>query len=229
MQRADLFDIKIFRLFQHSLYLSAILSNDSEIVPSCFASPVFVRITCAEFPECICREEYLFCGLVSHHDFRPVNHRCKHEGQLVASQIQCFSILDLYFLYRVKFREKLFDHSECLLVSNDRCLRIFFCKSIDGRRVIRFHVLHDKIVRRSFSQHLCQIVQPFARLALVDRVEYDDFIVYDHIGIICHTVWYDILTFKEIQIMIICSYIKNRFCYFFYHKKSHLYEFIFLF
>ena len=69
--------------------------------------------------------------------------------------------------------------------------------------MIRFHVVHDQIIRLAAAQRLIKLVQPFAGEALIDGIHDGNFFIEDDVGIIGHAVGNGILSLKKINIMIV--------------------------
>lgn len=94
MERAYDRDVEPGGFLEQRLHGSAVFSDDAEIVSSRFARPVLVRVERAELAKRIRREEDLVFCVVSHHDFRPVNHRRKDEIQLMLAERECVAVFD---------------------------------------------------------------------------------------------------------------------------------------
>ena len=114
VQRADRLNIQSRCLFQQCLYLRAVFADDTEIIPSRFASPVFLCIQCTEFSEAVCREQYFIRAVISDDDLRPVHHRCGHKRQCVLAERKCISFTDNDPAVRKIRSEEVFHHCECL-------------------------------------------------------------------------------------------------------------------
>ena len=209
---ADSLDIQSSCFFQQSLYLCAVFANDTDVVASCFASPVFFHIQCAEFAETVCGEENFVHIIVSNDNFRPVNHRSGHEGQGVLTERKgaAFAYNDLS-VCKVGAEEVL-HHLECFGGRNDFCFRIGIGKGDDVGRMVRFHVLNHQIVRFTAFQSVFDVVQPLLTEVSIHAVHDGDFLINDGIGVVSHAVWYDVLTFKQVDLVVVDTNVFNIFC-----------------
>ena len=97
MERADDVDGKIRRLFQSGKHLHAVLARRIRVIAAAFHA-IHIRIVDGigkdgavdrtECPEGIRRKEDLLCLIIGECHFRPVNHRCLDETELVHAKIQ---------------------------------------------------------------------------------------------------------------------------------------------
>ena len=78
--------------------------------------------------------------------------------------------------------------------------------------MIRLHMVNDKIVGSFSSRCDLDVLNPFIAESAVNAVRNGNFFVKDHIGIICHSVRHDVLTFKKINFMIIHADISYIIC-----------------
>ena len=79
--------------------------------------------------------------------------------------------------------------------------------------MIRFHMLHDQVIRLCSIQHLCNICQPFFRKIHIHSIHYSDFLIFDHIRVVRHSIWHNILPFKQIYLMIINPNVNDIICH----------------
>ena len=100
-------------------------------------------------------------------------------------------------------------HHKGLGVAHHGNLGILFYKSLNGGGVVRLHVLHYQIIRQAGTQNLVDVLQPLFSLAGIDGVHNRDLVVKNHIRIVGHAVGHDVLTFKQVHIVIVAAYIKN--------------------
>ena len=73
--------------------------------------------------------------------------------------------------------------------------------------MVGFHVLNDQVIRLSVAKNLCKIVEPFMSEFSVHRIHNGDFFVHNGIRVICHSVGNNILTFKQIDLVVVHTYI----------------------
>ena len=97
MKRADNLNIKGSCFLQQALYHDTELTYNTEIISSCLAGPFFFHIKSAELTETVSGEQYLICGIISHHNFRPVYHRSENKCQIVFSCGKGLSVFYDYF------------------------------------------------------------------------------------------------------------------------------------
>ena len=97
VERTDHFNLQGSCFLQKILYLNAIFSYDINKISSGIIQPVsfkihFIRkqvsIDCSERSESICRKQDLIDSIIGNHSFRPVHHRCHHEGKGMFSGTQ---------------------------------------------------------------------------------------------------------------------------------------------
>ena len=69
--------------------------------------------------------------------------------------------------------------------------------------MVRLHVLHYQVVGALASKGLGQVIQPVVGKVDINSIHYRDFIVKDDIGIVCHSVRHIILTFEEVNLMVV--------------------------
>ena len=195
MERADCFDIEIFRLFKEILHLRAILANDAEIVSSGFASPVLVGIKRTELAESVGRKEDLIVCIIGHDDFGPMHHRRGHEGERVFTERKGIPLAHDLALGKV-FAKKLRHHRKALGRGNDLRfgIRLFKLRNIGA--MVGLHMLHDQIVGLSCAEHLCEIIEPCVGKARIDRIKHGDLFIQNHVGVIRHAVWHLVLALK---------------------------------
>ena len=83
---------------------------------------------------------------------------------------------------------------------------------MDIGRMVGLHMLHHQIIRLTAVQSVLQIVQPGMGKAGIHRIHDSDLLIQDHIGIISHTVGDNVLTFKQVDLMVINANILNIVC-----------------
>ena len=209
MERADLLDVQGGCRLEQLLDLGTVLAYNAEVVAPCLAGPLLFNIQGTELAEAVGREKHLVGCIVGYHNLRPVNHRCKHESKLVLTKIQCAAVLNHHLLILEAGAEELCHHGKCLGVANHLCIRIGVHKILYVGGVVRLHVLHYQVVGALASKGLGQVVQPVVGKVDIHGVHHRDFIVKDDIGIVCHSVRYIILTFEEVNLMVIDTHIDD--------------------
>ena len=84
--------------------------------------------------------------------------------------------------------------------------------------MVGLHVLHNQIIGLALTQRLVQIVQPLKLKVAVNRIHHGDFLVTDHIGVVCHAVGNHILTLKQVDFVVVHTNIDDVVCHF--HRKT---------
>ena len=79
-------------------------------------------------------------------------------------------------------------------------------------------MLDDQIIRMTVTKYGCDVVQPLMGEMSIDGIHNSDFFIKDHIRIIGHAIRYNILSLKQINLMVIDTYISDIVCDF--HKNS---------
>ena len=182
MERTNHGDVQTGGFLQQSLYLRPVFSDDVEVVTAGFVYPFPLMTECAELAESIGREQDFLAFFIRQHHFRPVYHRRHDKFQGMLSQTERVALLDgLRTSCEVDFFKKLRHHLDGLGTGYDCGLGIFFGKPSDVGRMVRFHVLHDEIIRRPSLQGFFQTSCPFVRFTLVYRVHHGYLFVRDNV------------------------------------------------
>ena len=121
------------------------------------------------------------------------------------AEVQGVALFDLEFLL---FRDLLLfmevvEHGECFGRGHDRDIRIGVQERHDGTGVVAFHVLDDEIVRLASAKDFGEVAEPFLSEMFIDRVHNGDLVVHDDIGVVCHAVRDDVLTFEQVDFMVV--------------------------
>ena len=103
--------------------------------------------------------------------------------------------------------EVVLHHGEGLVGGDDARLVVDLHEIGDIGGVVWFHVLNDQIVGLSSVQYVLDIVEPLVGEVLVDRIHDGDLVVEDHIGVVGHSVGDFILSFEQIDFMVVDAYI----------------------
>ena len=214
MERADFFNFKSRCLFEKSLHLCAVLTYDADIIAASFAVPFFLDIQRAKLAEAVSREKDFIECIVCNDDFRPMYHRCCHKCKLMLAEIELGAFAYNYLLFSKICAEEVFHHIESLGRGNDFCLRICLYKIVDICRVVRLHVLYYEIIRCLAAKSFAYIIEPLLFEAGIDCIHNRSFFINDCIGIICHAVWHDVLSFKKVYFMVVNADINDVVCNF---------------
>ena len=212
MKRTDFLNIESGRYFEKFLYLCTVFSYDTDKISSCLVIPWFFHIQRSELSKTICGKKNLFCAVISNHNFRPVNHRCKYESKLMISERKCTAVFRFYFLsFQIQFK-KVSDHAKRFTCSNYCSIRIYFQEICNIGCMIRFHVLYNQIIRFTAIQNLLDIVKPLVSKICIYSIHNRNFFVQDHIRIIRHSTRDFVLPFKKVNAVIVYTYIFDGIC-----------------
>ena len=210
VERADSLNIQSCCYFKKFLYLRAVFSNDSDIVATCFAVPVLFHIKGSELTESVCGKQNFICAVICDHNLRPVYHRCKYKSKNMFSKCQAVTVgYDMFLSFQVHSTEEVLHHGESFSIGNNGCIRICFHKVLNICGVVRLHMLNYQIIRFRAIQNFCYFSQPFFCEVGVYCVHNCDLLIFDHVGVIGHSVWYYVLSLKQVYLMVIYTYIIN--------------------
>ena len=185
---------------------------------------MFVKLChCAKTAKAVGGEEDLLGGLIAHHDFRPVHHGRKNEGQRVAAQAQTLAVLDHHaaFLCDGVRTEKLLHILEGLGVAHHLHGRVTCGQLRDVGTVVRLHVGDDEVVGLGAVQGLGQIFQPRVGGAGVYRIQNGGLLIPDDIGIVAHTGGHRVLALEQVDGGIIHTYAQNGLADLFHAHNRH--------
>ena len=219
VQGTDGPDLQGGSLFQDSLRLCAVFSDDAEIVSSGFAGPAFriLPVQSTEFAEGIRGKENVIGAVISHQDFRPVNHRGGNETKRMGAEGKLRSLGSDDPSVGILTAVEIFHHGEGFGGSHDHSLRVFFHKERDIGGMIRFHMLDDQVIRRPPVQGFLQVAKPFIPEMFFHRVHDGNLIIQNYIGIIGHAQGDNILAFEKIDLMIVDTDIADILCHMVHH------------
>src|SRR5699024_5066730 len=159
---------------------------------------------CAELSETVGCKEDLFAGLISHHDLRPVHHGRHDKVESMFAQRQGVPFLHTAAAAAHVFHgEELGQHGNGLHAGNQFHVGIFFGQHLYAACVVRLHVGDDQIIRLSAVQHSFQIGQPSSSCPLVHCIHHGDFLIENHIGVIGNAVGNLILSFKQVNGLVV--------------------------
>ena len=113
--------------------------------------------------------------------------------------------------FQIQLKEAV-DHVKCFCICNYSGIWINLKKVGYICSVIRLHVLYDQIVWFAAIQDLIQIIQPFMGKICIYSVHNCNFFIQDHIGIVCHSIWYFILAFEKVHLVIVYACVFDGIC-----------------
>ena len=150
MEGADNGNVQPGGLFKNALHLWAVLAHNIGIIAPALIQILIHEVTLvgkeaavkrAEGTESIGGEKDLFRLVVTHHNLRPVDHRCHDKGELMASERKNASLLDnIHPAAQVYIPEKLGKHGLNFIVADDAGLRMAEHEGLHRGGVIRLHV-----------------------------------------------------------------------------------------
>ena len=101
-----------------------------------------------------------------------MHHRRHDEGQLVAACLKGVALLDdVHPRAEIVAAEKLRYHRPYLVVAYHARLRVALQKQLKRRRVIRFHVRDDDVVKPAPAERMVDVIKELPEHGLVHRVE----------------------------------------------------------
>ncbi len=131
--------------------------------------------------------------------------------QGVFAKFQCSAVCCYQFLFYAClgkiFREKLLHKLKAHSRRNHRYFRVFLQKYRNTGGMVGLHMLDNQIIRCFSFQYCFQILQPFFAERAVNRIHNRCFFIHNYIGIVRHAVRHPVLSFKQIHLMVIHSYI----------------------
>ena len=77
--------------------------------------------------------------------------------------------------------------------------------------MIRFHVLHDEVIRCATFQAFFQVGKPFFALAFVGCIHDGNLFVHHEVRVIRNAIWHNVLTFEQIDGNIVYTNVFNLF------------------
>ncbi len=216
MERADDLNVQRGGLFQHGLDGHSEFPHNIKVVSCGLVVPGLLRIQRTKFSESVGAEQNFIKTVIGEHDLGPVNHGSHHKGKLVFPQRK-----GIAFLYResiteiqVKIKRQ---HLKGFGVADHCGGGVFFKESLHTGSVVRLHMGNHQIIRAFAAKSLFQIFQIRILFSSVNRVHYRNFIIENHIRIISDAVRNRKLPFKEVNILIVNTHIKNIVCH---HYKT---------
>ena len=64
-------------------------------------------------------------------------------------------------------------------------------------------MLNNKVIGLSSAEHLGEIVKPLMSEACVHSIKHGDLLVHNNVRVVRHTVFHNILTFKQVNVMVV--------------------------
>ena len=105
--------------------------------------------------------------------------------------------------------EESLHHRKSLGGRNNGSIGINFQELCHVGGMIRLHMLDNQIIRGSAFQSLGNIIQPRLGKELIYSVHNSDLIIQNSIGIVAHAIGNNILSFEQIDLMVIHAKITN--------------------
>ena len=208
MERAEKHDIQPSRLFQQRLHLGTVLAHDVGVIPAGVIQPVPLEIQLAgkniaaesaKGTEGIGGKQDLIRRVISHHDFRPVDHGSHQERKCMASGVQRVALLDCHRTVGNVAVKKLADHGNGLGVAHDLRLGIGLQDLHQGSGVIWLHVVHHHIIQGTSLKSKSQVLQEPVPHRLIGGIHQDGFFIFHKIGIVADAPWDREYVFKKGQ------------------------------
>ena len=182
MQRADRLNVQSCSCFEKFLHLCTVFTNNTDIITTGFAIPVFLYIKSTKFTKSVCGKQNFVRAVICNHNFRPVNHRCKYKCQDMFAQCQTLSVSNnQFFAFQLHTSEEIFHHGKSLCICNNSRIRICFHEVFNVCRMIRLHMLYNQIIRLCSIQDFGNISKPFFCEVCIYRIHNCDLFIFDHI------------------------------------------------
>ena len=115
----------------------------------------------------------------------------------------------MFLSFQIHSTEEVLHHGECLCVGNNGGIRVYLHEVLNICCMVRLHMLNYQVIRFRTVQNFCYFSQPFFCKIGIYSIHDCDLLIFDHVGIVGHSVWYYILSLKQIYLMIIYAYIVN--------------------
>ena len=120
------------------------------------------------------------------------------------AQRQAVTLIDLQGLDLIHERgEVVIKHDEGTGIAHYGDFGIPRQETADACGVVGFHVLHDEVIGTAAIERSGDVVQPFLGEANVHGVQNGGLFVQNYIRVICHAVGYDVLAFKQVDVVVI--------------------------
>ena len=213
VQRADRLDIKTGGFLQQRLRLCAVFSDNAEVVAAGLTVPTLgiFNVVRAKLAETVCREKHFVRRIVGNHHLGPVDHRRGHEGQLVFAEIEHVPFLHHKTLRSDGRAEELLHEAKRLRGCHNRRLRPNGKRFGDAGRVIRLHVVDDKIIGGLSAIHRRDILHPYVAEACIGGIHHRCFRVLDEIAVVRHAAGHHILSLEQINVVVVHAHIGDIF------------------
>ena len=170
VKRANGGNIKLSRLFEQTLHLSAVFSHDADIITARLVLPILFYVKSTEFAKSVRGEQNLVLAIVADHYLRPMHHWRVQKCERVSAKREGAAVFGKHTLRRKALAEKLLYHFEGLFRCHNGSIGVEFQKAADVGRVVGLHMLYYQIVGRSAIQGGLQVVKPFVREGDIHRV-----------------------------------------------------------
>ncbi len=141
-----------------------------------------------------------------------MHHRRADELQCMYAQRQGIAFLDDLPSVGIIGAEELLHNIEGRRGRDDDRIRKSLQKSADIGGMIRFHMLYNEIIRCAGTKDLPYILHPFLVKRSVHCVHNGNLFVHDDIGIVCHAVFYFVLTLEKVYFVVVYTCVSNILC-----------------
>ena len=205
------------RLFKQGLYRRSVFAHNIHIIAARLTVPVLLSVQRPELAETVCRKQNLLRLLVRYHDLRPMYHGSHIKVQGMTAQTQTVPFLYLHFSAAEIHGKKLRQHGKGLGTSHHRQFRILFANPLDIGGMVRLQMGYHQIIRQTpgrIVQFPFQIGKPLLRGPGVHGIHDGDFFVYNQVGIVRYPVRHPVLTFKQVDLMVVAADITHRIRYY---------------
>ena len=202
VKRTNCLNIKSCGFLEQCLNLCAELADNVEIISSCFTAPALVCVGCAELSECVSREKHLFAAFIRNENLRPMHHWSRNKIERVSTELQFVALGNCHNSVQINV-DKLRQHSLCISAHNELHIREFIASRLNTEAVVRLQMMNNEIIWNNVAERFVNIFEPPVNCDFVGCVEQRRLLVKNNVGIVCHSVFKYVLSFKKVNIVII--------------------------
>ena len=138
-----------------------------------------------------------------------MHHRCCHKCKSMFTKCKSISLFDNNSSVLELCAKKIAHHCKSLCTGNNHCIRIVFHETHDIGTMVGFHMLNNQIIRLSSLKYIIKVIKPLMLELAVNCIHNRNFFINYYIRIISHSIRYNILSFKQVNLVVIYACIFN--------------------
>ena len=142
-----------------------------------------------------------------------MNHRCSYKCKCMRTEFKSVALFNGGNSRRVNIA-KLRQHTKCRTGHNKLHIRIFIRNCLNTIAMVRFKMLNNEIIGFFTTQRFTQIFLPSVNGDFIHCVHNSNFVIKNNIGVISHSLFEHILTFKKVNVVIVYTYVFYTITYF---------------